>query len=58
MAHDMSISDGQLKGDSTHLVYEREMRLVCQFAASCSVQSPPIEAAIEAAADRPPVIAK
>lgn len=42
----------------TRLVYESDTRLLCQSAACTSVQSPRIEAAIEAAADKPPVIAR
>jgi hypothetical protein len=39
-------------------VYETPTRCVCHSAASDSGQSPRIEAAIDAAAERPPVIAR
>lgn len=41
-----------------HRVYETPIRWVCHSAASDSEQSPPIEAAIDAAAARPPVRAR
>ena len=39
-------------------MYDKDTRLLCQLAASASVQSPRIEAAMEEAAERPPVMAK
>lgn len=58
MCHDDDGCGRRQHGNKAYRVYETLTRWVCQSAASDSGQSPRIEAAIDAAAERPPVRAR
>ena len=54
----LTISTTGSNQSCAYRVYETPMRCVCHSAASDSEQSSRIEAAIDAAAERPPVMAR